>query len=401
LTVIQLPGGNGSLASVMLVCPLPAGVTSAELADVALINRLIWAGGEANGTKIEEHEFRMITLRFGGSISSQVVADALIIQFTMPAELMPEIMRQMTLQWSGLRLEPQRIALLKQEIAAREQASLTASVQNQLMRHVEKRLWPDLPYANSSYGSLEELAAATPERIDATYRKLRAPSAWRLFVRGVSIDEELRGTMNATLGGLAGTPAVKEDLPAIAGPQLGTTYQLPANLANKHAIIAWRLPAAAAIDQELLFVFAETLRRSPHMAALKEDLAQGGDTGDVQVGVDIRRDAGSFTLMASWNGTMDRDEVIGRLRDLVTSVDGEGKTAEAFAAALKAQKIRYWTRRASSPAYINWRGLRATVGIAGDAVDDDLNTLNVAAMKQASATLLSKENSLILVTVAP
>lgn len=401
LNVTQLPGETGGLASVMLVCPLPAGTGAAELADIALINRLIWMGGEAQGTKIDEHEYRMITLRFGGSISSQVLADALIIQFTMPAELLPEILRQITVQWSGLRLDPQRIALLKQEIAAREQAALTSSVQNQLMRQVEKRLWPDLPYANGPSGSAEELAAATPERIAATYAKMRRPAEWRLFVRGVAIDDTLRAAMNATIGAIIAAPAAREERPPMAGPQLGTTYQLPASLSQQHAIVAWRLPAAHTLDQELLFVLAETIRRSPQMDALKQDLGASGSEGDVQVGVDVRRDAGSFTLTASWDGTMPREEVVDRLRDLVQSVDGTGKTVEAFRAAVKAQKIRYWTRHASAPAYVNWRGLRASVGSATDDVEKDLGAINAAAMKQLGSKLLATENSLTLVTVTP
>lgn len=400
ITVQFLPARSGGMATAVLVCPLPRGASDAQLADAALINRLIWHGGSALGRSVQEHEYRMFALRFGGSISSQLQHDALIVQYAMPAELLPEVFAHMAVQWSDLQIDPARLDSLKAEIVGRERTALTATVERQLLREVEKRIWGDLPYAASSYGSAGQLSVADPQRVRKTFALLRNPERWTLVIDGAVETPELIDALEATLGTIAIPDAAATDPQEGGTAMIGGALQMPAQLSRGHAVLAYRLPAAAEVDTEAVFLLVELIRRSPQFAALIDDLSVEGSPAVLNVAADVRRDAGLFYLTAAWSGETAAAVVLDRLRFLVDAVNGEGESAGAFAAARKALQVRYWTRRESATAYAAWVAQRRALGLDDNDIAARLETIDPASIATLSTAVLTRENSLTLVTVA-
>jgi predicted Zn-dependent peptidase len=393
-----LPPRSGGMATAVLVCPLPAKATDAQLADAVLLNRLLWHGGSATGRSIQEHEYRMFALRFGGSISSQVQPDALLIQYAMPAELLPEVFAHMQVQWSGLQIDPDRLEALKAEIISRERAALIATVERQLLREMERRIWSDLAYAAETYGSADALNAADAQRVQGTFALLRDPSRWTLIIDGAVETPELIDSLESTLGTIEKAEAVEVESQERGTTMLGNALQMPAQLSRHHAVLAYRLPAAGDLDTEAVLLLTELIRRSPQLAALRADLSAEAAAADLSVAADLRREAGMLYLTATWSSDTAAAEVLDRLRFLVNSVNGEGESAEAFMTARKTLALRYWTQRESALMFAAWVALREAVGAGGDFAEQ-LETIDAEDIKTLGTKLLTRENSLTLVTV--
>lgn len=399
LNVVALPEQGSSLAGAVLICPLPTDATAAELADATLINRLIWGGGSALGVNLREHEYRMFALRFGGSISSQLLPDALVIQYTMPAELLPNVFKYMTVQWNGLMMNETRLQSLKQETASRQRAGRTSSVLRQLLPQVEKRLWSDLPYRHGSYGSEQDLAAADTERILATFRKMMNPSRWTLVVSGNVDSEILRDSLEQSLGTIVAPEQTETEVPTASPspPRLGLKLQYPADLSRNYAVLAFRLPGASATNPDALMLLAETWLRSSKLATLRQDLSTAESPAELNVSLELRRYAGMLYLSASWNADIGREEVLDRLREIVETA--VGSEAEALGAARKSLLLRYWNRRESAELYSQWIAQRISIGLAEDRHAETISSLQDTDLDSIANSLLTKENSISLVTV--
>lgn len=399
LSVVALPEPGSLLVSAVLVCPLPDNASATELAEATLLNRLIWQGGSALGINIREHEYRMLALRFGGSISSQLLPDALVIQYTMPAELLPTVFKYMTVQWSDLTVSQERLKSLKVSTVSRQRAGLTSSVFNQLIPQVEKRLWSDLSYRHGSYGLEQKLSAAKSEGILQTFRKMKDPSKWTLVVSGNVDADIIKESLEQSLGTIA--PPEKEEgaapEPSSTAPELGLQLQYPANLSRNYAILAYWIPSASSTNPNALILFAEALRRSRNLDVLREELSATGKPAELNVGLELRRRAGMLYLSVSWNTDMDRGEVLDRLHQIAeTSIPSDD---QALTAARKSLLIRYWNRRESAALIAQWIAQREAIGIAEDDYADAIASLKNDDLESITNSLLTKDNSISLVTV--
>lgn len=398
LSVNVINDDESKLVTVMLVCPYPNDFGQEEMADLSLINRLIWRGGSALGRTIEEHEFNMFALRFGGSMGSQLLADAFVINYTMPAELLDEVLTHLTVQLHSVNPDAEEIKALTAALIRQEQSVITSSVRGQIIRQLEKRLWAGLRYADNSYGSEKALNGASNKRIAATFSKIKNPANWELYVKGAINPEELTQKLESTLGTIPGgeMAEIKE---FSATSQLGVKLELPARLSSKHAVLAYRIPKASELNQAAVSLLAETWSRSPQFEAFKEDLLEIDANAIVSVGLDLRQFAGNIYIYASWQGDLAQDEVLDRMQFIAEGVRGLEASKEAFESARKSLKIDYYTTVRSSRKEVNRAAIQSILKKDQDDFIGKLDELTPQGLKEAVSGVIRKENSLMLVTV--
>ena len=398
LTVKQIDDNQSKLVTVLLVCPYPQDISQEELADLSIINRLIWKGGEALGRTIEEHEFSMFAMRFGGSIGSRMLSDAFVINYTMPAELLDEVLAYMTVQWNAVDPQPELVEALANGLIQQEQSVINASVKRQVIRQLERKLWSGLRYSESTYGSEDALKSSSPQRIKSTFAKVKNPSNWTLIIKGALDHDSLTQKLEATLGTIPGK-RVEDVEREIAKADLGVKLELPARLSSKHAVLAYRLPEAAKLDHVAVALLAETWGRSPQFDALKEDLKASDPQAQLSVSLELKKYAGCIYIYASWKGDMIQDDILDRMKFIAESVRGEESSQEAFESARKALKLNYYAGRSSSSREVNWKALQMLLGKEDVDYVGKLNELTPTALKEAVAGIIRAENSLMLVTV--
>ncbi len=403
IRVVVAENHSAPLCSAVLVCPLTADAGASDYAGAALLSRLIWGGGRGFGVAVREHEYRMIALRFGGSVGSQLAADALLIHYTLPPELLPSVFAYMALQMSTIEIGPERFEAAREAVAGEERAALASSVLAQLLREIELRLWSDLPYCLRSLGSGEALATADTEAVRAALRRLQNPGSWTLVVTGDVSRADVETALADTLAMIRPDCQPDSQSPITETesgrePQLGLLLRLPAELSRRHAVVAFRLPPAAAADEAGLLLLSEYLRRSPALRDLRRELGDE-EPVDVSVGLDRRRLGGMLYLYAAWRSDFAAEQVAVRLGELAAAVAEDGPETAAMEAARSALLIRYWTRRMAVQPYALWLGLRVA---AGDDLGDlpaRLEGLEGEDLRRLAGELLSPGNRLSLITV--
>jgi predicted Zn-dependent peptidase len=303
----------------------------------------------------------------------------------------------MALQWTSLSITPERLESARRKVAAEEEAGITASVLRQLMRELEPRIWSDLDYRFRGYGGAAALQSVDGERLRAYYERMIRPADWKLYVSGQVEIANLRAVLQETVATIK--PAAIADQPESPegqAPQLGVRLQLPAQLSQRHAVAAYRLPAAAELDSAALLLLARYLNNSPAVEALRNEL---GANAQVNVGFDLRRQAGLVYLYASWDERPEFGDVAARLAVFAE----EAATAEIDSTRLertrKALMIDYWTRRQATQPYALWRAGRLAVGLTGDDLPEKLVGLTEDQLKSTAANLLRRDNRVNLVTV--
>lgn len=396
LQVVLEPGGSSRFFTAVLVCPLPAEMSDRDVAAAALLNRLIWSGGTGLGTSLKQYEYRMIALRFGGSIGSQLLPDAMLIHYTLPSRHLDAALNYLAQQWSGLELERQQIDRARRRIEAEKQASMVSSVLNQLMREIEPRLWSDLRYRYRSYGSDAAMRAVGESDIQRIYALMRRPSRWTLIVTGDVETTRLRALAEEALGALE--PAETEPISANPGeaPKLGARLRLPADLSKRHAVLCFRLPPAVDSGVEGPALLARYIERSPAATALRSELGPGAE---FSVGIELRRESGILYLYAACSGENLSGDLAARLAELVRSVAMEDPDKKSLEAARKQLLISYWSRRQSAQSYAVWLGGRAAIGLDADDFATVLGKLGGGELRALAGKLLTAENRLTLVTV--
>lgn len=398
LSVNVINDSDSKLVTVLLVCPYPHDLTREEMADLSLINRLIWRGGSALGKTIEEHEFSMFALRFGGSIGSQMLSDALVINYTMPVELLDEVLSYITVQWNSVNPDQAELTELASALARQEQSVASSSVKRQVIRQLEKRLWSGLSYADSTFGSQEALSSSTPERVKATFAAFHNLNSWKLYIKGAVDSEALTSKLETTVGTIAAVQKQPEEF-SPARADLGVKLELPARLSSRHALLAYRLPEANKVDQVAIALMAETWGRSPQFEALKEDLQKVDIAAELTIGLDVRKYAGSLYIYASWQGDLAQDDILDRMKFIAEGVRGEESSNEAFESARKALKINFYSSARSSRKAVNMQALQSLQGIASLDYINRINELTPASLSETMSGLVKPENSLMLVTV--
>ena len=400
IDVIFIDDPGAAFCSAVLVCHLPQDYGAEFRANLSLLNHLVWSGGTSRGLSVKEHEFPLIALRFNGSISSQVTADALLIHYTLPREYLDEIFSYIALQLTGTELIPESLREAKEKVAASEQAARSSSVMNQLLRELQSRLWEDLPYRFRGTGSDGALDAATIDSVKETIGAVKNPSYWTLVVAGDFDTEKALADLRSTLGLIGADSGAQSEEEAVRrAVRLGVRLQLPASLSGRHALLAYRLPPAAQTKAEGMQLLAEYLRRSPGTKQLAIDLSGEGRFTEVRIGLDMRNHAGMLYLYASWESEISNDEVLERLSELAKLSAEDVLDSDALESARKALLISYWTRRESTQAYALWRAQRLAVGISRDEFPDRIGELDEEALRELAGELLTKDNRLTLVTI--
>jgi len=399
LRVIVSRGASIPFASVVLVCPLPPITADADRAAAALLNRLLWSGGEGFGTSVSDYEYGMIAMRFNGSIGSQLTPDALLVHYTMPSRHLDSIFRYMAMQWTSLRIDAERLETARRKVAAEEEAAATSSVLRQIMREIEPRLWSDLDYRFRSSGSMQMLKAISEDEVRALHQDMQNPAAWTLFICGDVQTATVRAILDETLGTIAvAAPDASEQAEHSAGenPQLGIRLQLPADLSQRHALVSYRLPPAREFDTAELLLLARYLNNSPGVKALRTGL---GDNSLVNVGFDLRDKAGIIYFYAAWDDDPTKGDVVARLAGIAENAAGMDFDGEILESTRKALLIDYWTRRQATQPYALWRAGRIAAGLLEDDLAARLQSIDGNGLKAAAAQLLTSDNRLNLVTV--
>ena len=402
IRVVMAEDHSAPICSAVLVCPLTGGAVANDYTGVALLNRLIWGGGRGFGVAVREHEYRMIALRFGGSIGSQLAADALLIHYTLPPELLPNIFAYMALQMSTLEFEPERLEAARQAAAGEENAARASSVLAQLLREIEPRIWSDLPYRFRSLGSGEALLDADAESVRAAFRHLRDPYSWTLVVAGDVNRVAVEMALAETLATLQPDDHLDDQSPVAEAdpgrePEFGLLLQLPAQLSRRHALVAFRLPPASVTDEAGLLLLGEYLRRCSALRELRRELG-GDEPAEVSVVLDNRRMGGMLYLYAAWRSDFAAELAAARLGALAAVIATDGPEPAAMEAARSSLLISYWNRRLAVQPYALWRGLRAAIGTGGDILTR-LEGLGSEDLQRLAGELLGPGNRLSLITV--
>ena len=396
LRVVLIQDGGKEFFSAVLVCPLPADIDEDGRAAAKLVNRLIWSGGAELGSNLRQYEYRMIALRFGGSIGSQLTADALLIHYTLPSAHLESALGFMAKQWGALEFGRERLDSARRRLASEQQAASTSSVLTQLMREVEQRIWSDLPYRFREFGSDSAIAAAGEEQVRAMHERLREPGNLVLLVDGDIDVSHLRAVAEETLGSLEGTGSGSTQAAAGEPPQLGVRLQLPADLTQKHAIVAFRLPEAAAMDTQAAALLARYLERSPGARSLREDLGAGGT---FSVGLNIWKRAGMLYLYAAWDGDAYDGDVARRMSDLAVAAGAMEPEAASFETARKTLLLNYWNRRQAVQSYALWRAGLVSIGVGEDRFATSVEQLDAEGLRVFASKVLTADGRLILVTI--
>jgi predicted Zn-dependent peptidase len=382
----------------VLVCPLPPVTSDADRAAAAMLNRLLWSGGEGFGTSIKEYEYGMIALRFNGSIGSQLTPDAMLIQFTMPTEHMDSVFKYMAMQWTSLQITDARLESARRKVIEEERAGITSSVFNQLMREIEPRLWSDIDYRFRGTGAAV-LRGIGEEQIRLYQDRMRSPANWTLFIAGDVDSPRLHAILDetlATIGPSDATAGERQDNPVAQAPQLGVRLQLPAELSQRHAVTAYRLPAPAGFDTAALLLLARYLNNAPAVEELRKAL---GANSQVSIGFDLRRQAGIIYFYAAWDENPALGDVAARLAGIAEAVPTTEIDIARLEQTRKTLLIDYWTRRQATQPYALWRAGRIAVGLADDDLREKLQKLGATELKSTAAQLLKRENRINLVTV--
>ncbi len=399
MRVIISRGASIPYFSAVLVCPLPPLSGESDRAAAAMLNRLIWSGGEGFGTSVSDYEYGMIALRFNGSIGSQLTPDALLIHYTMPSRHLDSVFRYMAMQWTSVQFDARRLESARRTVAAEEESKTTSSVLRQLMREIEPRLWPDLDYRYHGSSSMQELGTVGEDEVRAMYERMQNPVGWTLFISGDVQTSTVRAILDETLGtiGAAETESSGQaEPPPGEEPQLGIRLQLPADLSQRHALAAYRLPPAGEINTAAVLLLARYMNNAPGVAALRSEL---GDNALVSVGFDIRGRSGIFYFYAAWDDDPAKGDVVARLAGIAENTAGLDFDREILETTRKILLIDYWTRRQATQPYALWRASRIAVGLQEDDLVAGLQGIDEDNLKAAASQMLTADNRLNLVTI--
>jgi predicted Zn-dependent peptidase len=280
-------------------------------------------------------------------------------------------------------------------VLAEERSAASSSVLNQLMRELEPRLWSDLGYRFRGHGSANAIRQVGETEILSLYKIIRRPSNLSLMVVGDADFSRVRALAEEMLGAAEeGDQETREEEPGGEPPRLGARLQIQADLSQKHAVVAYRLPPSADYDVDALMLLAEYIRRSRAMSEAEKSIG-----GDIILNLDTRRDSGVLYAYAVWSGNKTSEGVIGEITGLIEQIGGADIEEAKLEAARKALLISYWSNRQAIRNRAMMLAGRAALGLALEGPGSHYESLDPGALQSVAAELLRKENRLNLVTI--
>jgi predicted Zn-dependent peptidase len=393
LSVELFPNSGSGTVSAVLVCPFPADISSAEMADVSLLNYIMWHGSTAGDKATTEADFLLLGDRFGGVISSRLTNDALIFSYSVPTELFDTVLRQLSAQWDGLSHNPERRQAMAAGLLANYQEEISGRVQRQLMREIEDRIWEVYSYRLPAFGSQADLQAVTEESLNATFRRLKNPANWTLIIAGMESDDLLQGKLEATVGAIPPAEQAETSQLAKVAAMSGKLLRLPSDLEDSYAVVSYKLPPASELNLAELDCYAEAVRQSIAMQELYKSLGGGAE---ISIGIDYRKQASLLLVTAKWSNEETPENAITKITEMLTIELDE----LMFAAIKKAKLINYWQRYQSSSTYSNLIANLIANGTGYLDYPGKIEAVTQASINAALKDLLVDENVLSLITVA-
>lgn len=397
ITVRQLPGGEPGIASIVLVCPAAGIQTPESLAAMSLLNEIIWLGGEGRAYSL--NAIVRAAERFDGTIASEVSNDGLLIHMSLPRDILPFMLERLKEVWGELEISEEMLARARERVLAKHQVTTLATVESQIGQRLQTHLWSGLDYQYPVHGSEAALQTIDLERLNQRWAKLRAPGNWTLLIRGFSLNDNERSTLNETLGSLTGNAADgPEETPEAAVPQRKRIVNR-AESERTFAAVAYRLPAGSTYSAAMIPMIRELLVSSDAYSTLLTQLGGPGNA-TISISYEPRRQSGMLALTAAWSGNKTARSTAAALNSMVGTLADLGSNSSVdVLAARKAVLMRYWMRFATIDGYTLWRARQVLHGIYEDTLPSEAIALDGAGIATFARDYLNAENSITLETV--
>lgn len=402
INVRLLDGGSEHIASIALVCPLPAVRGEKDQAAIALISELIWTNREGRSEESAYDELVKAARRFNGTLSSEVTPDALVIHISLPESTLPFMLKRLAALWGELDINEEMLAAARARVLTKQRSFLYASMQNQVVRQMMNHLWSDLSYRLDQHGSDQALASVTTSDVNQMLLRLKQPSRWTLYLRGPGLTEENAALLENTLSTIEpGAEAAEEHQPELAAMSR-KKINVPADIDEQFCGLAYRLPAAGIRQYVLLDFIEELLLSSDGIREIAQKLAEEGGTPQITVNAEQRRFSGALFIFASWkNQSVSVNTAVEELYNYFESLAAEQSLEGSFEVARKRLTLKYWLRYSDMDEYTLWRARLASSGVEADTYIDTITELSYEDFKAFLSSQLNKSESVSLITVAP
>jgi len=275
--------------------------------------------------------------RVGGSVGAESTPDYSSFFQSIPPEALEEVFAMEADRMTELRLDPAAFDEVKRLVRQnRERAGQTPIVRG--MQQLYADVFEAHPYAWPAIGREEDLGAITLEDCQAWHRARYGPGNAIVTVTGRFIVPEAIAAARRTLGAVPRreTPRdARAPLPADdAVRRTVGSYAFP----GPSVLLGWRVPGASDADASALEVLARSLSGDPSAPLERALTGQGRPTAYVSAGVELRRDAGLFFVLAALKPGADSAAVATVEQSLLDEVAKAGREGVEAARLERAEK---------------------------------------------------------------
>jgi len=236
--------------------------------------------------------------RVGGSVGAESTPDYSSFFQAVPPEALEEVFAMEADRMTGLRITPAAFDEVKRLVRQnRERAGQTPIVRG--MQQLYADVFEGHPYAWPAIGREEDLGAVTLEDCLAWHRARYGPGNAIVTVTGRFLPSDAIAAAKRTLGRVP-----RRDTPRDA------RVPLPADDAVRRTVgsyifsgpsvlLGWRVPGASNADAPVLEALARSLSGDASAPLESALMAQGRPTAYVSAGIELRREAGLFFVLAA------------------------------------------------------------------------------------------------------
>jgi predicted Zn-dependent peptidase len=230
------------------------------------------AGGQINAaTAYERTSFHVRALKGGLPLSMEVLADLIL----RPALAEEDLVRE-------------------KQVVAQEIAEAADTPDDLVFELAQEKAFAGQPLGRPILGTVDSIAAATPETLGAWRADLNAPDRLVVSASGAVDEDELLGLAEHAFGAERGAGVPH------AGPNSFTGGQAPAQRALEQAHLVLLLPASGAMDDDYfaLRLFAEALGGGMSSRLFQEAREKRGLAYSIDAYADTYSDTGMLGIYA-------------------------------------------------------------------------------------------------------
>lgn len=332
--------------------------------------------------------------RAGGSVGAESTPDYSSFFQTVPPEVLDDVFAMEADRMTALRITPEAFAEVKRLVRQnRERAGHTPIVLG--MQQLYGDVFEGHPYACPAIGREEDLDALTLDDCLAWHRARYGPGNAIVTVAGRFRPEDVIASAKRTLGRVPRREVPRDaQAPLPAGDAVRRTvgsYAFP----GPSVLLGWRVPGGADADAPALELLARCLSGDPTAPLERALTGQGRPTAYTSAGVELRREAGLFFVLAALQPGADSAAVAAveqTMLDEIARAGREGVAGERLVRAQKAQRVDrlFSLQRPRDRAAALGRGA-LVIGRTADAlaVDAPGGTVAAATVRDVAARLLA------------